>query len=52
MNSRYGIVWRFDAEFDAIRRDGDYRDAHLSGDDDRLVETPGENQHGRSSKSW
>jgi hypothetical protein len=37
---------RFDAELDATRRDGEDGDAHLARDDDRLVETPGKNQHG------
>src|SRR5687768_18488605 len=35
----------FDAELDAARRDGEHRDAHFAGNDDGLVETPGENQH-------
>src|SRR5918994_3455332 len=39
------LPWRFDAELDAARRDGEHRDAHIAGDDDGLVETPGENQH-------
>jgi len=39
------LARRFDAELDAARRDGAHGDAHLSGDDDGLIETPGENQH-------
>src|ERR1044072_301270 len=36
---------RFDADLDAIGSDGEHRDADAPGDDDGLIETPGQNQH-------